>query len=351
MRESADLPADQPDAYVDVADVDVDVDDALLERFFVQMHRIRAFENRVVELFDRQLVRGSAHPYIGMEAIAVGVCSALGDDDYITSTHRGHGHCLARGLEPNRMMAEILGRESGYCRGKGGSMHITAMEHGMLGADAIVGGSQALAVGAAYGARLLGRDSVVVCFFGDGAANEGSFHEALNLASILMAPVVFVCENNQWALSTPVAASMRIENIADRASSYGIPGVVSDGNDVLAMRTVAVRAVDRARAGDGPTLVEAKTYRMTAHSAFATGATSSEEELAAWRLKDPIMRVTQALVERGVPDSRLEELVAAVASEIDRATDFATDAAPPAPEQATEDVYAPADWVRPGRLA
>lgn len=323
----------------------------ILERLYLQMELIRAFDTRVVELFDRKLVRGSAHPYIGMEAVAVGVCAALGADDYITSTHRGHGHCLARGLDPARMMAEILGRESGYCRGKGGSMHITAMEHGMLGADAIVGGSHALAVGAAYAARLQGRNSVVACFFGDGAANEGSFHEALNLAAVLDAAVIFVCENNQWALSTPVSTTMRIADIADRAASYGFPGVVADGNDVLTMNEVTVQAVSRARAGDGPTLIEAKTYRMTPHSAFATGATSTAEELEAWGAKDPIGRLAGHLLAQGIDQLRLDQLREQAIMEVDRATEFAIDAPAPSGDQAIEDVYSPSDWLRPGRLA
>jgi TPP-dependent pyruvate/acetoin dehydrogenase alpha subunit len=322
-----------------------------LEGWYFQMQLIRAFDTRVVDLFNQKLIRGSAHPYIGMEASAVGVCSALSPDDYITATHRGHGHCLARGLDPARMLAEILGRESGYCRGKGGSMHITAMEHGMLGADAIVGGSHAISVGAAYGLKLQGRESVVVCFFGDGAASEGSFHEACNLASVLDAPVVFVCENNQWALSTPVQAAIKIENIADRAAGYGFPGVVADGNDVIAMHEAAAEAVERARAGSGPTLIEAKTYRMTPHSAFATGQTSTEEELAFWRKKDPIDRLAKVLLERGIEQARLDELKAKVAEEIEQATASAIEAAPPSGSEATEDVYVPAAWLKEGLLA
>lgn len=327
------------------------LDTATLEQLYQRMQLIRVFDTRVVELFDRKLVRGSAHPYIGMEAIAVGVCSALGPGDFITSTHRGHGHCLARGLDPTRMMAEILGREMGYCRGKGGSMHITAMEHGMLGADAIVGGSHGIAVGAAYATRLQGSDGVVVCFFGDGAANEGSFHEACNLASVLAAPVIFVCENNQWALSTPTAASMNIEHVADRAASYGFPGIVADGNDVQEMHAVTATAVSRARAGDGPTLIEAKSYRMTPHSAFATGETSTAEELESWRRRDPIDRLAQQLLEAGVVQERLDEIVAQVTAEIDAATQTAIDAPAPPAEQAIEDVYATSEWLVAGRLA
>src|SRR5262249_20020090 len=219
------------------------------------MWRIRAFETRAMALFEEKLIRGSVHPYIGMEAVAVGACSALGPRDYITSTHRGHGHCIAKGLELRLMMAEILGREAGYCRGKGGSMHITAMDHNMLGADAIVAGSTAIAVGAAHGLRLKGEDGVVLCCFGDGGSNQALLH----------APVVYVCEDNQWAIATPVAAATRITDIADRAAGYGFPGVVADGNDVLEMREVTAEAVARARAGEGPTLIEAKSYRITPH--------------------------------------------------------------------------------------
>ncbi len=323
-----------------------------LEGLLLQMWLIRAFETRVLELFQEKLVRGSAHPYIGMEAIAVGVCSALGPGDYITSTHRGHGHCIAKGLDLRRMMAEILGREDGYCRGKGGSMHITAMEHGMLGADAIVAGSLAIAVGASYGLRLRGHDGVVVAFFGDGASNQGIFHEAANLAAVLSAPTIFVCENNQWAISTPVAAATRIENIADRAAGYGFPGVVADGNDVLAMRAVTVEAVARARAGGGPTLIEAKSYRITMHSAATTTDLRAEEELEAWRKRDPLLRFSKYLTEEaGLEVGRLEQLEARARREVEEAVEFGLASPRPAAGQEIEDVYAAAPWLTPGRLA
>ncbi len=212
-----------------------------LEELLLRMWQIRAFEVRAMALFEENLIRGSVHPYVGMEAIAVGACAALGPDDFITSTHRGHGHCIAKGLDLKLMMAEIIGREDGYCRGRGGSMHITAIDKGMLGADAIVAGSSAIAVGAAHGLRLQGRNGVVLCFFGDGAANQGILHEACNLAAVLSAPTVFICENNEWAISTPAAASTRIANIADRAAGYGFPGVVTDGNDVLGVRDDAAQ--------------------------------------------------------------------------------------------------------------
>src|SRR3990172_4017561 len=263
------------------------------------MWQIRSFELRAMELFEEKLIRGSVHPYIGMEAIAVGACAALRPDDYITSTHRGHGHCIAKGLSLERMMAEIIGRTDGYCRGKGGSMHITAIEKGMLGADAIVAGSSAIAVGAAHGLRLKGSDAVVVCFFGDGASSQGILHEACNLAAVLHAPVVFVCENNQWAISTPVSAATLITDIADRAAGYGFPGVVCDGNDVLAMRDATAEAVARARAGNGPTLIEAKSYRITAHSAATKTDLRSEDEIESWRRRGPTARAAARLAQRG----------------------------------------------------
>src|SRR5260221_8531416 len=220
-----------------------------LEELLLRMWRIRAFEIRAMELFEEKLIRGSVHPYIGMEAIAVGVCAALRPDDFITSTHRGHGHCVAKGLDLRRMMAEIIGREDGYWRGRGGSMHITAIEQGMLGADGIVAGSSALVVGAGHGLRMQGRDSVVVCFFGDGAGNQGILHEACNLAAVLSAQVIFVCENNEWAISTPASASTRVANIAVRAEGYGFPGVVATGNEGRRCATVTrVRLAARVRA-------------------------------------------------------------------------------------------------------
>ena len=323
-----------------------------LEQSYLTMQRIRAFEAKAMELFEGKYIRGSVHPYTGQEAIAVGVCAALRDGDYITSTHRGHGHCIAKGLELRPMMAEITGRATGYCKGRGGSMHITAMRHGMLGADAIVAGSLAMAVGAAYGLRLQGKDGVVVAFFGDGAAQQGIFHEAANLASVLDAPVVFVCENNQWAISTPISCAIKIDDIADRAAGYGFPGEVVDGNDVLSVREIAQRAVDRARAGDGPTLIEAKTYRITPHSAATPTDNRDPDELARWREQDPIGRLGRHLVEAGgATDARLEELAAQAQAEVEDAATWALESPYPEPSEALEDVYAPAEWLTPGRLA
>lgn len=322
-----------------------------LELALLQMQRIRAFEERAMELFAERHIRGSVHPYIGMEAIAVGVCSALRDGDFITSTHRGHGHAIAKGLDLKLMMAEITGRASGYCGGKGGSMHITALEHGMLGADAIVAGSVAIATGAAYALRLRGSDSVVVSFFGDGASNQGVFHEAANLASVLDAPVVFVCENNQWAISTPIEQAINVDDIASRAAGYGFPGEVVDGNDVLAVREAAERAVARARGGDGPTLIEAKSYRIRPHSAATPNDGRSPEELAPWLERDPILRFSEFLVERELATrERVAELDAQALQEVDDATEFALSSPAPEPESAVVDVYAPSDWNQDGRL-
>jgi TPP-dependent pyruvate/acetoin dehydrogenase alpha subunit len=322
-----------------------------LEQYLLQMWRIRCFELRAMELFEENLIRGSVHPYIGMEAIAVGVCAALQPDDFITSTHRGHGHCIAKGLELKRMMAEIIGRVDGYCRGRGGSMHITAMDKGMLGADAIVAGSSAIAVGAAHGLRLQGRDQVTVCFFGDGASNQGILHEACNLAAVLAAPVVFVCENNEWAISTPVATSTKIANIADRAAGYGFPGEIVDGNDVVAVRDVAAEAVARARSGEGPTLIEAKSFRITQHSAATKTDLRPSELLDSWRERDPILRVSRFLAEAGVAEERLVELEEQARREVEEAVEFALASPRPEPGQELEDVYAPAPWLTPGRLA
>jgi pyruvate dehydrogenase E1 component alpha subunit len=250
------------------------------------------------------------------------------------------------------MMAEIIGREDGYCRGRGGSMHITAIDKGMLGADAIVAGSSAIAVGAAHGLRLQGRDGVVLCFFGDGAANQGILHEACNLGAVLSAPAVFVCENNEWAISTPAAASTRITNIADRAVGYGIPGVVTDGNDVLGVRAVTSEAVARARAGEGPTLIEAKSYRVTPHSAATKTDLRPVEELDAWRARDPILGFSRHLAEEhGLEPARLEQIEEQARRDVEEAVEFALASPRPEPEAALEDVYAPADWLAPGRLA
>jgi acetoin:2,6-dichlorophenolindophenol oxidoreductase subunit alpha len=324
------------------------IDCALAVQLYQQMRLIRSLEERVTDLSRQRQIRGSVHSYVGMEAVAVGVCSTLRGTDLITSTHRGHGHAIAKGLELRRIFGELLGRETGYCRGRGGTMHITSMAHGMLGADAIVGGTLPIAVGAAYAQRLQGRDNVVVAFFGDGAINEGTFHEAANLAAIHAVPVVFVCENNRWALSTPIEQTVGVESLAARAAAYGFPGVVVDGNDVAAVREVSQTAVDRARLGSGPTLIEAQTYRVAPHSSFSTNDRRTEEEIDAWRQheRDPIQRWAAELVKRwGVGQSELDGIASAVEESIDQSLALALSDPRPDPAQVAEDVYAPAAWL------
>src|SRR5512139_1629663 len=264
-----------------------------------QIMEIRALENNISKLLTKAVLKGASHLYAGQEAVAVGAVSALRDDDLITSTHRGHGHAHAHGDKAaktpaaqqehyNKMMAEVLGRSGGYCRGKGGSMHIADVEHGNLGATGIVGGNIPVAVGAALAQKLMGSQRVVVCFFGDGASNTGNFHESLNMASLWDLPVVFVAENNQYAMSVPWVKASKLNDIADRACAYGIPGEVVDGMDALAVRGAVAKAAERARRGEGPTLIEAKTYRWFGHSHSDPRAYRTREEEAGWKQRDPI---------------------------------------------------------------
>lgn len=236
-----------------------------LKLLYRRMTAIRCFEEKIGELFLAGELPGFVHLYVGEEAIAVGVCANLTEADYITSTHRGHGHCIAKGARLDRMMAEIFGKVTGYCKGKGGSMHIADFSVGMLGANGVVGGGYNLAVGAALAAKMRSTGQVAVCFFGDGASNRGTFHEALNMASAWKLPVVFLCEMNEWASTTPYRTTTAVADISARAAGYGIPGAVVDGNDVFAVYEAAKTAVERARSGEGPTLLEAKTYRIKGH--------------------------------------------------------------------------------------
>jgi TPP-dependent pyruvate/acetoin dehydrogenase alpha subunit len=252
------------------------------------MWTIRRFEEAVDDLFGRGLMHGTMHLSIGQEASATGVCLALRPDDLIASTHRGHGHCIAKGADLEPMMAELLAKDTGYCRGRGGSMHIADVARGNLGANGIVGGGVPIAVGAALAQRQLATGRVVVCFFGDGATNEGAFHEAANLAAIWDLPVVLVCENNKYGMSFSTEQSMRVATVAERAAAYGMPGVRVDGNDVEAVHDAATEAVRRARDGGGPTLLEAVTYRWKGHSKSDKNLYRSREEIEQWRQDDPI---------------------------------------------------------------
>jgi pyruvate dehydrogenase E1 component alpha subunit len=312
-----------------------------LRAMLATMLLIRAFEEKAEELYGLGRVHGTMHLSIGQEAVAVGVCQALRPDDYILSTHRGHGHCLAKGADVRRVMAEFLGKETGYCRGRGGSMHIADVEGGNLGANGIVGGGLPIATGVGLSIQMRRSGQVCVAFFGDGAANEGAFHESVNLASIWDLPVVFVCENNQYAMSMPVRQSMRVERVSDRACAYGIPGRTVDGMDVLAVFEAASEAVERARAGGGPTLLECVTYRYRGHSKSDRQRYRTREEVARWRAQDPIERLRRLLEEQGlVQPGEFDALAAAAREQVEEAVRFAEASPEPDPSTLLEDVYA-----------
>ena len=312
-----------------------------LVEMYKMMVKIRLFEEKVFELYAQNLVPGTIHLYTGQEAVAVGVCSALRKDDYITSTHRGHGHCIAKGAEIKRVMAEILGKKTGYCKGKGGSMHIADFNIGMLGATAVVGAGTPIAAGAALSIKLRKTGQVVACFFGDGASNQGTFHEGINMAAIWQLPVIFVCENNLYAMGTRQSITMKIENIADRATAYGIPGVVVDGNDVLAVYEAALSAVERARRDEGPTLIECKTYRHRGHSRVDPAKYRPKEEVEAWLAKDPIKQLRERLLQSTIlTEVEIQRIDEEVSTEIEEAVKYSMESPYPAPQEALEDVYA-----------
>ena len=274
------------------------------------MWTIRRFEEAVDDLFARGLLHGTMHLSIGQEASATGAIAALDQGDYITSTHRGHGHCIAKGADVTLMLAELLGKESGYCRGRGGSMHIADLDAGNLGANGIVAGSIPIAAGAALALRQRGSDRVVECFFGDGAANEGAFHEALNMAAIWKLPVIFICENNHYGMSMAWTKAVAIDRLSRRADAYGFPGVTIDGNDVIAVKEEAGRAVERARSGEGPTLIECLTYRHKGHSKSDQNLYRTREEIKQWRDKDPTQRFARVVIEAGLLDAATADRIA-----------------------------------------
>jgi acetoin:2,6-dichlorophenolindophenol oxidoreductase subunit alpha len=305
------------------------------------MLTIRQFDERALALYRAGEMRGTTHPYIGMEAVGVGVMLALQPDDYVTSTHRGHGHTIAKGGEPRRMMAELLGKASGYSGGKGGSMHIADMDKHMLGANGIVGGGMGLATGAALTAKLQNTGSVAICFFGDGALEQGILHETTNLAAIWKLPVVFVCENNQYAMSARSDWSIAGGDPAKRAAGYGLPGVTVDGMDMFAVNAQANEFVARARRGDGPAYLVANTYRFHGHHAGDPLNYREKEEVERWRLQDPIERVKQVAVERGAMRAdEIEALERQIEQLIDEAVEFARNSPDPTPDQLMTDIYA-----------
>ena len=324
-----------------------------LMSYLRQVMEIRALEDNIANLLSKAVLKGASHLYAGQEAVAVGAVAALRDDDLITSTHRGHGHAHAHGDKAastpaakqehyNKMMAEVLGKSGGYCKGKGGSMHIADVAHGNLGATGIVGGNIPVAVGAALAQKLMGTDRVVLCFFGEGASNTGNFHESLNMASLWDLPVVFVAENNQYAMSVPWVKASKLNDIALRAAAYGIPGVVVDGMDVLAVRGAVLKAAENARQGHGPTLVEAKCYRWYGHSHSDPRAYRTREEEAEWRKRDPIKVLKEKMAAVGMlSDDEFSKLEDAVQEKLGNAMGFAEASPEPAPEDVYTDVFAP----------
>ena len=307
------------------------------------MVAIRRFEETVRELYHRALMLGLSHLYLGEEAVATGACAALRKGDYITSTHRGHGHCLAKGGKLDRMLAEILGRATGYCKGKGGSMHIADVALGILGANGVVGGGFGIASGAGLSIKLRGRDQVVVCFFGDGSTNQGSFHETANISALWKLPVIYVCENNLYGLSTPIANAVAVKNLTDRALAYGMPAVSVDGNDVIAVYRAVADAAEKARAGQGPSFIECLTYRHSGHHVGDAGdgkTYRTTEEMAAWKAKDPIPRFRAELLQWGVASEEdVRDIEQAVEQELERAIEFAKASPFPQLTEATTDVY------------
>jgi pyruvate dehydrogenase E1 component alpha subunit len=313
-----------------------------LLQLYTVMVKIRLFEDRIVDLYARGLIPGLAHLCIGQEAIAAGACAAMREDDYITSTHRGHGHVVAKGANLKPMMAELFGKKTGYCKGKGGSMHIADMNIGILGANGIAGGGIPIAVGAGLSIKLRKTDQIVACFFGDGASNNGTFHESLNLASLYKLPVIFVCENNLYGISVSQARHQAIKDIAIRAVSYDMPGVVVDGNDLIDVYGAVSKAVRRARAGEGPSLIECKTYRWRGHHEGDPNQGRryrTAEEIESWKKKDPIKRLADKLIaDRVLTKKKIAAIEAEINGEIDQAVIYANESEFPSVEEMYDDV-------------
>jgi TPP-dependent pyruvate/acetoin dehydrogenase alpha subunit len=314
---------------------------ALAEDMYRKMYRIRVFEEKVEELFAAGELPGFVHLYIGQEACAVGVCANLTLEDYITSTHRGHGHCIAKGGAMDRMMAELFAKKTGYNKGKGGSMHLASTEIGILGANGINAAGMPLAVGAALSSKMQKNGRVAVAFLGDGASNQGTFHESINLAAALGVPVVFVCENNQFAVGTRITETTKIKDIAKRAAGYGIPGVIADGMNVVTVYEAAGKLIADARAGKGPALLELKTWRYRAHFQGEPAAYRTKEEEAEWLKKDPLASARGALAEKKLLSAtRAAEIEKEVTAELAKAVDFARASPFPEPADALVDVFA-----------
>lgn len=312
----------------------------ILIGMYQTMYKIRKFEKAVVNLFSQDLIRGAAHVYLGEEAVASGACHALEKDDYIVSTHRGHGHCIAKGGKVDKMMAEILGKSTGYCKGKGGSMHIADLECGILGANGIVGAGIPIATGAGMTSWIKKDNKVTLCFFGDGASNQGTFHESINMAAVFKLPVVFICENNQYAVSTSTDKSLSVERVSERSKAYDIPGYSIDGNDVIEVFNTVSDAVKRARKGNGPSLIECKTYRWLGHYLGDPENYRSKEEVENWKIKkDPIKVYKMKLIKEGVVEEReLIFIENEIKNEIENAINFAKNSPEPENKELWTDV-------------
>ncbi len=307
---------------------------------YKEMQKIRLFEKNAIKLFNEGLVRGPMHMYIGEEAIAVGAAENLKENDYITSTHRGHGHCIAKGGDIKKMYAELLGKATGYSGGKGGSMHIADPEIGILGANGIVGGGLGIATGAGLSAKMRNSEQVTICFFGDGATNQGLFHESLNMAAIWDLPVIYLCENNLYGLTGPAEKLVAVEDIAERAKSYDIPGEIIDGNKIEEVYETVNKAVKRARVGNGPTLIEAKTYRWEGHFVGDPCVYRDKEEVEKWKEKCPIKYLTEKLIDMGIDERRLEKIEEKLKEDMQEAIQFARKSPEPEVESIFEDIYA-----------
>jgi acetoin:2,6-dichlorophenolindophenol oxidoreductase subunit alpha len=319
------------------------VDLELAHTLYRQMLVIRKFEENALELFSKGLITGSTHPCIGQEAIAVGACSALEKHDLALATYRGHGVAVAKGIDPKTLMAELLTRQTGCCHGRGGSMHVCDAANGMLGTNAIVAGHIPIAGGVALASKLRNAKQVTACFFGDGASCEGEFFETMNMAALWKLPLVFICENNGWAISVPASQSQSTPDIADRARGFGMPGTSVDGNDVLAVRETVLAAVDLARHGGGPTLIECKTVRWERHSAFSSGKYLNPEEAQRWRTVDPIPRFRETLAGWGVSADRLAGEDPEAERIVREAVEFAMDSPYPHVESLYDGIYAGPD--------
>lgn len=316
------------------------LDEKIAEEIYRIMVKIRRFDETIIQLYADGEIPGFMHLYIGEEAIAAGICAALRKSDYITSTHRGHGHCIAKGGRLDYMMAELFGRKTGYCKGKGGSMHIADLDIGILGANGIVGGGIPIAVGAGVGIQYKNDNDVVVCFFGDGATNGGLFHEACNLASAWDLPVIFVCENNQYAQTTPQTEHQKIHDVAERALAYNMKSVIIDGNDVIKVYETSLEAVKKAREGGGPTFIECKTYRWRGHWEGDPQPYRTQDEVEEWKLKCPLIRFRKYLIENKVERKQdLERVDKEIEDELQKAIEFARISPFPDPREALEDVY------------